>query len=129
MEPVLHAVLEQPHLVDHGNHAAVIMAFSITFTLVFTLCICFGFGHVGIVNGLFAAAFQSFMYGAFTPVGSIFANLTCMAMTRVLIFPVFIIALIIATRGSGGSRGLRGGKVNSKLNLNLQTGIMTMKLL
>ncbi|KAF3385866.1 hypothetical protein DPV78_012421 [Talaromyces pinophilus] len=56
-----------------------------------------GFGPRGIVAGSIAAAFQSFMYGGFTPAGGIFATFTSMAMLGTFIMPFVIFASVIAT--------------------------------
>lgn len=47
--------------------------------------------------GTFAAAFQSYMYGAFTPAGGIFATLTSMAMLGILMPATAILAAVVAT--------------------------------
>ena len=47
--------------------------------------------------GSLAAIFQSFMYGAFTPAGGIFATLTSMAMLGTLMWPAAIISALLAT--------------------------------
>ncbi|EHK50402.1 uncharacterized protein TrAtP1_007488 [Trichoderma atroviride] len=83
--------LSQPHVL------AVIMAWAVTFTAVCTLILCLGFGPAGIGAGTMAAAFQSFMYGAFTPAGGIFATLTSMAMLGTMMPPAAILAAVIAT--------------------------------
>ncbi|KAL6799966.1 hypothetical protein J3E68DRAFT_397035 [Trichoderma sp. SZMC 28012] len=83
--------LSQPHIL------AVIMAWAITFTAICTLIICLGFGPVGIGAGTLAAAFQSYMYGAFTPAGGIFATLTSMAMLGTLMPAAAILAAVVAT--------------------------------
>ena len=44
-----------------------------------------------------AAAFQSFMYGGFTPAGGIFATLTSMAMLGTLMWPAAVIVALLAT--------------------------------
>jgi hypothetical protein len=49
------------------------------------------------LQGTLAAAFQSYMYGAFTPAGGIFATLTSMAMLGTLMPPAAILAAVIAT--------------------------------
>ncbi|KAF2260578.1 hypothetical protein CC78DRAFT_555535 [Lojkania enalia] len=85
------AWLSQPHVI------AIITAWWITFTLVTTLIMCLGFGPGGVVAGSAAAVFQSFMYGAFTPAGGIFATLTSMAMLGTLMWPATIIAALMAT--------------------------------
>lgn len=46
--------------------------------------------------GSLAAAFQSWMYGGFTPAGGIFATLTSMAMLGLLVPGVVILASLIA---------------------------------
>ncbi|EHK18072.1 uncharacterized protein TRIVIDRAFT_159689, partial [Trichoderma virens Gv29-8] len=76
---------------------AIIMAWAITFTAMCTLILCLGFGPVGIGAGTLAAAFQSYMYGAFTPAGGIFATLTSMAMLGTLMPAAAILAAVIAT--------------------------------
>lgn len=98
----------------------VIMAWAITFTAVCTLILCLGFGPAGIGagrrssltqivfkcgvesalirhEGTIAAAFQSYMYGAFTPAGGIFATLTSMAMLGKMMPQAAILAVVIAT--------------------------------
>ncbi|KAK0761331.1 hypothetical protein N5P37_006280 [Trichoderma harzianum] len=75
----------------------IVMAWAITFTAICTLIICLGFGPVGIGAGTFAAAFQSYMYGAFTPAGGIFATLTSMAMLGILMPATAILAAVVAT--------------------------------
>jgi len=85
------AWLEEPH------QLAVIAAWWITFTVVVTLLLTLGFGPAGIVVGSLAAAFQSFMYGGFTPAGGIFATLTMVGMTG-FAMPVFaLLAGVVAT--------------------------------
>ncbi|KAJ5673624.1 hypothetical protein N7507_002751 [Penicillium longicatenatum] len=76
---------------------AVITAWWITFTVVVIIFLCLGFGPVGIVPGSLAAAFQSWMYGGFTPAGGIFATLTSMAMLGLLVPGVVILASLIAS--------------------------------
>ncbi|KAL7792068.1 hypothetical protein V8C37DRAFT_381485 [Trichoderma ceciliae] len=83
--------LSQPHVL------AVIMAWAVTFTAICTLILCLGFGPAGIGAGTFAAAFQSYMYGAFTPAGGIFATLTSMAMLGTLMPEAAILASVVAT--------------------------------
>ncbi|KAL5091328.1 hypothetical protein H0G86_009154 [Trichoderma simmonsii] len=83
--------LSQPQIL------AIIMAWAITFTAICTLILCLGFGPVGIGAGTLAAAFQSYMYGAFTPAGGIFATLTSMAMLGSLMPAAAILAAVIAT--------------------------------
>ncbi|KAJ5380023.1 uncharacterized protein N7496_002451 [Penicillium cataractarum] len=101
----------------------IITAWWITFTVVMIIIFCLGFGPVGIAAGLAnppftlsaeeptklirfettgsaAAAFQSWMYGGFTPAGGIFATLTSTAMVGLLIpwsmIPASIVATIVA---------------------------------
>ncbi|KAG6001975.1 hypothetical protein E4U21_003588 [Claviceps maximensis] len=76
---------------------AVILAWAITFTAVCTLILCLGFGPVGIGAGTLAAAFQSYMYGGFTPAGGIFATLTSIGMLGALMPAAAVLAAIIAT--------------------------------
>lgn len=47
--------------------------------------------------GSLAAVFQSYMYGAFTPAGGIFATLTSMGMMGTLMLPQVLGAAISAT--------------------------------
>ncbi|OCL09612.1 hypothetical protein AOQ84DRAFT_375681 [Glonium stellatum] len=83
--------LSQPHVL------AVIIAWSVTFTIVVTLVMCLGFGRGGVIAGSLAAVCQSFMYGAFTPAGGIFATLTSMAMLGTLMPWGTLLAAIMAT--------------------------------
>ncbi|OOQ91134.1 hypothetical protein PEBR_01075 [Penicillium brasilianum] len=76
---------------------AIITAWWITFTVVMILVFCVGFGSVGIAAGSAAAAFQSWMYGGFTPAGGLFATLTSTAMVGLLIPSSVIPASIVAT--------------------------------
>ncbi|KAG5990305.1 hypothetical protein E4U43_004311 [Claviceps pusilla] len=76
---------------------AVILAWAVTFTAVCTLILCLGFGPVGIGAGTLAAAFQSYMYGGFTPAGGIFATLTSIGMLGMLMPAAALLAAIIAT--------------------------------
>ncbi|KAH8895502.1 hypothetical protein GQ53DRAFT_820330 [Thozetella sp. PMI_491] len=82
--------LSQPHVM------AIIIAYAVTFTVVCTVFLCVGFGPVGIGAGTFAAAFQSYMYGGFTPAGGIFATLTSMAMLGILQPFVVAVASLVA---------------------------------
>ncbi|KAJ5946435.1 hypothetical protein N7454_003274 [Penicillium verhagenii] len=75
---------------------AAITAGWITFTVLMTVFLCLGFGPVGIVPGSLAAAFQSWMYGGFTPAGGIFATLTSMAMLGLLVPGLVLLASLIA---------------------------------
>ncbi|KAI4089545.1 MAG: hypothetical protein LQ339_008538 [Xanthoria mediterranea] len=69
------AWLSQPYFL------AIVMAWWITFIVVLLLLSIFlGFNPVGIGGGTFAAAFQSCMYGGFTPAGGVFATLTSLGM-------------------------------------------------
>merc|ERR1712230_92801 len=45
-----------------------------------TILMTMGFGPGGILSGSLAAAFQSWMYGGFTPAAGIFATLTSVAV-------------------------------------------------
>ncbi|KAL1970740.1 hypothetical protein VTN77DRAFT_2574 [Rasamsonia byssochlamydoides] len=84
--------LEQPQ-----DIFAIILAWAITFTVIMILILSLGFGSAGIIAGSLAAAFQSFMYGGFTPAGGIFATLTSMAMLGTLMWPADILAAVLAT--------------------------------
>ncbi|KAL1983495.1 hypothetical protein VTN96DRAFT_10316 [Rasamsonia emersonii] len=81
----------QPHIL------AIIIAWAITFTVVMFFILSLGFGPAGIVAGSLAAAFQSLMYGGFTPAGGIFATLTSMAMLGTLMWPAAVFAAVLAT--------------------------------
>jgi len=73
------------------------MAWWITFTLMITILMTMGFGPGGILSGSLAAAFQSWMYGGFTPAAGIFATLTSVGMLG-LATPIFtVVAVLIAT--------------------------------
>ncbi|KAI1828329.1 hypothetical protein F4861DRAFT_535292 [Xylaria intraflava] len=76
---------------------AVILAWAITFTVVMFVVLSLGFGPLGVGAGTLAAAFQSYMYGGFTPAGGIFATLTSLVMLGALMPPLVILAAIIAT--------------------------------
>ncbi|KAI0851159.1 hypothetical protein F5Y00DRAFT_259700 [Daldinia vernicosa] len=73
-----------------------IIAWAIVFTAVVTLGLSLGFGSEGVIAGSLAAAFQSAMYGGFTPAGGIFASLTSLAMLGLLAPATTAIAAIIA---------------------------------
>ncbi|RYP21422.1 hypothetical protein DL767_009275 [Monosporascus sp. MG133] len=73
-----------------------LIAFAITFTVLVTLGLCLGFGPGGIVFGSLAAAFQSYMYGGFTPAGGLFATLTSLGMLGFFAPAVTVIAAVIA---------------------------------
>ncbi|KAJ0120876.1 uncharacterized protein J7T55_015612 [Diaporthe amygdali] len=83
--------LSQPHIL------AVVLAWWITFTVICTIILVIGFGPAGVIAGTAAAAFQSFMYGGFTPAGGLFATLTSMAMVGTLVPACFAISLLIAS--------------------------------
>ncbi|KGQ06695.1 hypothetical protein BBAD15_g7993 [Beauveria bassiana D1-5] len=76
---------------------AIIIAWAITFTIVCSLILALGFGPVGIGAGTIAAAFQSYMYGGFTPAGGIFATLTSMAMLGSMMPAAAIFAAFLAS--------------------------------
>ncbi|KAK1751151.1 hypothetical protein QBC47DRAFT_392328 [Echria macrotheca] len=76
---------------------AIVMAWIITFWVVVLIFLGLGFGPIGIVAGSFAAAFQSYMYGGFTPAGGIFATLTSMAMLGALVPAVLVGAATLST--------------------------------
>ncbi|GAM41997.1 hypothetical protein TCE0_043r15580 [Talaromyces pinophilus] len=82
------------HWLSRPDILAVITAWWITFTVVMMIVMSLGFGPRGIVAGSIAAAFQSFMYGGFTPAGGIFATFTSMAMLGTFIMPLVIFASI-----------------------------------
>ncbi|KAI0126088.1 hypothetical protein BJ170DRAFT_459895 [Xylariales sp. AK1849] len=79
----------------------VLIVWAITFTLICTLLLIvlliLGFGPRGIVAGTFAAAFQSYMYGGFTPAGGLFATLTSLAMLGFLVPAIALTAAFVAT--------------------------------
>ncbi|OCK94082.1 uncharacterized protein K441DRAFT_612245 [Cenococcum geophilum 1.58] len=76
---------------------AVIMTWSITFTIIITLIMVLGFGRGGIIAASLAAGFQSLMYGGFTPAGGMFATLTSMGMLGTLMPRATLLAVLIAT--------------------------------
>lgn len=51
----------------------------------------------GTSSGTLAAAFQSWMYGGFTPAGGIFATLTSMAMLGTMMPMAAVVASLLAT--------------------------------
>ncbi|KAI1641871.1 uncharacterized protein F4817DRAFT_354505 [Daldinia loculata] len=73
-----------------------IITWAVVFTAVVTLGLCLGFGPAGVIPGSIAAAFQSAMYGGFTPAGGIFASLTSLAMLGLLAPAVTAVAAITA---------------------------------
>ncbi|KAI1493110.1 hypothetical protein F5X96DRAFT_623697 [Biscogniauxia mediterranea] len=104
------AWLSQPQVLD------VITAWAITFTVVFSLVGLMGFGLRGVGLGSLAAAFQSYMYGGFTPAGGVFATLTSMAMLGRLMPAATLAAAVAATvvavlvwAGGSGMDGDGGG--------------------
>ncbi|OTB01762.1 hypothetical protein M426DRAFT_14217 [Hypoxylon sp. CI-4A] len=78
-----------------------IIAWAITFTVLVTLMLCAGFGPAGVIPGSLAAAFQSAMYGGFTPAGGIFATLTSLAMLGFFVPAITAIAALIALIPAG----------------------------
>ncbi|KAK0746916.1 hypothetical protein B0T18DRAFT_163200 [Schizothecium vesticola] len=74
----------------------VFLAWIVTFWVIIFICLGVGFGPKGIIGGSLAAAFQSYMYGGFTPAGGIFATLTSMAMLGVLIPPLVVVAVVVS---------------------------------
>ncbi|KAL5336731.1 hypothetical protein BJX70DRAFT_371887 [Aspergillus crustosus] len=85
------------HWLISPDHASIIMAWCITFTIVMLLILSVGFGPGGVVAGSLLATFQAYAYGGFTPAGGIFAALTSMAMPGTLAIPAMLIAAIFAT--------------------------------
>ena len=92
----------------------VILAWSITFTIVVTIILGMGFGRRGVVagkrptwfnskrplniiSGSAVALFQSVFYGAFTPAAGIFATLLSVAMTGKLFWHGAVFAAVLAT--------------------------------
>ncbi|KAH9909510.1 hypothetical protein F4778DRAFT_711734 [Xylariomycetidae sp. FL2044] len=73
-----------------------LVAWTITFTVLVTLALCLGFGPAGVLPGSLAAAFQSAMYGGFTPAGGLFATLTSLAMVGLLSPALAAVAAVIA---------------------------------
>ncbi|KAI1635634.1 hypothetical protein F4809DRAFT_612860 [Biscogniauxia mediterranea] len=100
----LAAWLSQPQVLN------VITAWAITFTVVFSLVGFMGFGLQGVGLGSLAAAFQSYMYGGFTPAGGVFATLTSMAMlgrlmpaaTLAAVVAATVVAVLVWAGGGGG---------------------------
>ena len=86
-----------------------IITFALVFSIVLFLGLSLGFGPGGVVAGSLAAAFQSFMYGAFTPAAGIFATLTSMAMLGYLAPAVVLLAAAIAGVVTLAVGAMRGG--------------------
>ncbi|KZL70504.1 hypothetical protein CT0861_09590 [Colletotrichum tofieldiae] len=78
-----------------------IIIWAIAFTIACILILGLGFGPVGVGAGTLAAAFQSFMYGGFTPAGGVFATLTSMAMLGTMMPWAVGIAGLVATLVTG----------------------------
>ena len=53
--------------------------------------------RISSILGTLAAAFQSYMYGAFTPAGGVFATLTSMAMVGTMQPIIFVAAACLST--------------------------------
>lgn len=93
------------------------MAWWITFIVFVTIILSIGFGPAGVVAGKdmnnpvrrtdsmiltawlgsMAAAFQTWMYGGFTPAGGLFATLTSFAMLGILAPLVVLVGAFFAT--------------------------------
>ncbi|KAI1473113.1 uncharacterized protein F4812DRAFT_454930 [Daldinia caldariorum] len=77
-----------------------ITVWGVTFIILVTLGFGLGFGPAGVIAGSLAAAFQSAMYGGFTPAGGLFAALTSLAMlgtfAPALVGSAAALALILA---------------------------------
>ncbi|PGH11356.1 hypothetical protein AJ80_07147 [Polytolypa hystricis UAMH7299] len=78
------------------NVYPLLIAFAISFTLITMLLLCLGFGPAGILPGSLAAAFQSWMYGGFTPAGGLFATCTSIAMLGLVMPAVVGVAVVLA---------------------------------
>jgi len=117
-----------------------VIAGAVAFTLTELLLLSLGFGPVGIVAGKqnasprqnvrncgsnfclsfgglgsMAAAFQSWMYGAFTPAAGVFATLTSLGMLG-LANPLFaLISVIIATLAVWLTWSLQGCPIDGAL--------------
>lgn len=96
--------LTQPHVY------AIVITWAVTFTIVSALILFLGFGPVGVGASTLAAAFQSAMYGGFTPAGGIFATLTSMAMLGTYKPVVALVAALIATMAAGIAWGYGVGR-------------------
>ncbi|KAK3614089.1 hypothetical protein LTR56_027488 [Elasticomyces elasticus] len=75
----------------------VILAWAITFTIIIGLVLSLEFGPIGVVASSIAAAFQAWMYGAFTPAAGIFATLTSLGMLGLLMPVAVVLAACAAT--------------------------------
>ncbi|KAF4594737.1 putative transmembrane protein [Ophiocordyceps camponoti-floridani] len=64
--------------------------------LVVGLSAALGFGSSGVVAGSMAAAFQSAVYGGFTPAAGVFAALTSMGMTGTLLPTVAVVTAVLS---------------------------------
>ncbi|KAK1673685.1 hypothetical protein BDP55DRAFT_556284, partial [Colletotrichum godetiae] len=80
---------------------ALIMTWAIVFTIASMNILGLGFGPAGVGAGTLAAAFQSCVYGAFTPAGGLFATLTSMAMLGTLMPWAAVVSGVLATLVTG----------------------------
>ncbi|EHA51445.1 hypothetical protein MGG_07376 [Pyricularia oryzae 70-15] len=80
----------QPHMWP------IILTWIITFTVIMLVFSVVGFGPGGVIAGTLAAAFQSWMYGGFTPAGGLFAVFTSMGMLGILMPAAALLAALVA---------------------------------
>ncbi|KAI6580598.1 hypothetical protein MCOR06_009499 [Pyricularia oryzae] len=74
----------------------IILTWIITFTVIMLVFSVVGFGPRGVIAGTLAAAFQSWMYGGFTPAGGLFAVFTSMGMLGILMPAAALLAALVA---------------------------------
>jgi len=74
-----------------------VVVWFIVFWLVMFTLLAIGFGSSGIIAGSLAAGFQSWMYGAFTPAGGVFAVLTSIGMMGFFATPQVVGAVVVAS--------------------------------
>ncbi|KAH9428221.1 hypothetical protein MCOR02_011708 [Pyricularia oryzae] len=74
----------------------IILTCIITFTVIMLVFSVVGFGPRGVIAGTLAAAFQSWMYGGFTPAGGLFAVFTSMGMLGILMPAAALLAALVA---------------------------------
>jgi len=85
-----------------------VLLWFVIFWAVLLVLFALGFGPAGIIAGSLAAGFQSWMYGAITPAGGVFAVLTSIGMMGIFATPHVIGALVVASLVTGIVALLRG---------------------
>lgn len=82
-----------------------------------------GFGPSGVVAGSLAAAWQSYMYGAFTPAGGIFATVTSIAMIGWFMPVIVLGAALVATVVSAVVWSLQSYPANEAVFVHVQRSL------